>query len=388
LALPRKRWLLFVTASNGICTAELTPRLRPARFDDYQQIAALGSKYGLGKETYDEWTNLWLGNPVLPTVPDCPIGWVFESEDRRVVGHVANVPLAYQLGKQRLIACASRSLMVDPPYRSYSFQLLSEFFRQKSIDLYLATTVNAQAAKLYEVFRAVRVPAGTWNNSAFWITNYPGFSASALKMKDLPGAKALGYPTGAALWARDVMQGRFFKTRTKSIEPEFGTGFDDRFQVFWQELCERYPQRLLADRSRKALEWHFKPALAKNWIWTLTVSHGSQLTAYAIFQRQDNPDLGLIRMRLVDFQTLHDQNELLLPILSSALERCRQEHIHMLEASGFAAEKQKFIDSLSPCGRPLDAWRFLYKAAQPGLAERLKDPTAWDPSCLDGDASL
>jgi len=377
-----------VTTSNGVGIPESAPRLRQAELNDYQQIAALGSKYGLGKETYDEWAHLWVNNPVLPAVPDCPMGWVFESEDGRIVGHVANIPLGYQLGKQQLIACASRSLMVDPAYRSYSFQLLSEFFRQKQVNLFLATTVNARAARLYEVFRAVRVPAGTWNNSVFWITNYPGFTASALKMKDLPGAKGLSYPAAAGLWARDVLQGRFFKARSKSVEPDFGAGFDDRFQVFWQELCNRYPQRLLADRSRRALEWHFKPALAKNWIWTLTFSQGHELTAYAIFQRQDNPDLGLVRMRLVDFQTLHGQNELLLPMLCTALERCRQERIHMLEASGFAGEKQKFIDSLSPCRRNLDAWRFLYKAAQPELAERLKDPAAWDPSCLDGDASL
>jgi hypothetical protein len=206
-------------------------------------------------------------------------------------------------------------------------------------------------------------------------------------MKGLPGA-GLSYPTGVGLWARDVLQGRFFKTRGKSIEPDVCTRFDDRFQVFWQALCDRYPQRLLADRSREALEWHFKPASAKNWTWTLTLSQGSQLTAYAIFLRQDNPEYGLTRMRLVDFQTLNGQNELLRPLLCSALERCRKDRIHMLEASGFSAEKQSVIDSLSPCGRNLDAWRYLYKAAQPGLAERLKDPAAWDPSCLDGDASL
>jgi hypothetical protein len=378
---------VLVTTTNGIGSAESPPRLRKAEFNDYQQIAALGSQYGLGKETYEEWAHLWANNPVLRTVPDCPMGWVFEREDHQIVGHLANVPLAYQLGKQKLIACASRSVMVDPRYRSYSFQLLSQFFRQKQVDLFLATTVNAQATKLYEVFRALRVPAGTWDNSAFWITNYPGFAACAMKMKGLPGA-GLSYPTGVGLWARDVLQGRFFKTRGKSIEPDVCTRFDDRFQVFWQALCDRYPQRLLADRSREALEWHFKPASAKNWTWTLTLSQGSQLTAYAIFLRQDNPEYGLTRMRLVDFQTLNGQNELLRPLLCSALERCRKDRIHMLEASGFSAEKQSVIDSLSPCGRNLDAWRYLYKAAQPGLAERLKDPAAWDPSCLDGDASL
>jgi len=133
-----------VTTSNGICTTQSTPKLRQAGFDDYQQIAALGAPYGLGKEPYEEWAHLWANNPVFQAVPDWPMGWVLENEDHQIVGQLANVPLAYQLGKQKLIAGASRAVMVDPKYRTYSFQLLNQFFRQKKADLFLATTVNAQ----------------------------------------------------------------------------------------------------------------------------------------------------------------------------------------------------------------------------------------------------
>jgi hypothetical protein len=79
---------------------------------------------------------------------------------------------------------------------------------------------------------------------------------------------------------------------------------------------------------------------------------------------------------------------MLRPLLAAGLERCRRERIHMLEASGFADEKQTIIDSLSPCSRELDAWRYLYKTAQPALAAQLKDPGVWDPTCLDGDAAI
>ena len=373
--------------SNGVCSTQSAPQLRKAGFGDYQQIATLGFPYGLGNEPYDEWAHLWAENPVCRAVPDWPMGWVLENEAHQLVGHLANVPLAYQLGKQKLIAAASRAVMVDPRYRTYSFQLLNQFFRQKQADLFFATTVNAQTTKLYEVFRALRVPAGSWDKGSFWITNYPGFSASALKMKQLRAGTILSVPMGAALWARDVSAGRSPKTRRKIVEPDFCTAFDERFEHFWQELCERYPQRLLANRSRASLEWHFKHPLAKNWAWIVTLSQGSRLTAYATFLRQDNPVHGLTRIRLVDFQTLSGM-ELLKPLLSAALERCRRERIHMLEATGFPIEKQRVIESLSPHTRNLDAWRYFYKAAQPGLVEQLKDPAVWDPSALDGDASL
>jgi hypothetical protein len=378
----------LVTTSNTICSTQSAPKLRTTGLGDYQQIARLGLPYDLGKEPYDEWAHLWVNNPVFKVMPDWPMGWVLENEDGQLVGHLANLPLAYQLGTRKLIAGASRAVMVDPQYRTHSFQLLNQFFRQKQVDLFLATTVNSQATKLYEVFRALRVPAGTWDRSVFWITDYRGFSSSVLRMKELPGAGGLKYPASVGLWTRDVMQGRFFKVRGRSIEPDYCDRFDDRFDVFWKELCERQPQRLLANRSKAALEWHFKHTLAKGWTWILTLSEGMKLTAYAVFLRQDNPAHGLTRMRLVDFQTVTGDNEMLRPLLAAGLERCRRERIHMLEASGFADEKQTIIDSLSPCSRELDAWRYLYKTAQPALAAQLKDPGVWDPTCLDGDAAI
>jgi hypothetical protein len=365
-----------------------TVRFREFGFGDYERIATLSSQYGLGTETREEWAHLWANNPVSRAVPDWPMGWVFENQNSEIVGHLASVPLLYELGEQRLIACATRALVVETQYRNYSFQLLNQFFRQKEVDLFLATTVNASAVKLFEVFRALRVPIGTWDKAAFWITNYHGFRASLLKMQSLKAARVLKPLLPAGLLVQDTLRGRWWKTRTGSIEPESCTGFDERFESFWQELRKRYPNRLLANRSRAMLEWHFKPLLTKKGAWVLALSKHSALTAYAIFVRQDQPAHSLTRIRLVDFQSLRDDEELLRPLLCCALERCHQEGIHMLEAIGFPPEKQKVIDRLSPRWRKLDAWRYFYKAAKPALAERLRDAQSWDPSCFDGDASL
>jgi hypothetical protein len=363
-------------------------RFRELGFGDHERLATLSSQYGFRTETCEEWARLWTDNPVYQAVPDWPMGWVFENQNGEIVGHLANVPLLYELGEKRLIASATRALMVESQYRNYSLQLLNQFFRQKEVDLFLATTVNAHAIKLFEVFRALRVPVGTWDKAAFWITGYSGFCASVLTMQNLKAAKVLMPLLSAGLLVQDTLRGRWWKTRSGNVEPESCTGFDERFESFWQELRKRYPNRLLANRSRAMLEWHFKPLLTKKWAWVLALSTGSSLTAYAIFVRQDNPSHSLTRIRLVDFQSLGDDEELLRPLLCCGLERCRQEGIHMLEAVGFPPEKQKVLDRLSPRWRKLDAWRYFYKAAKPGLAESLRDPQSWDPSCFDGDASL
>src|SRR5207249_10920252 len=112
------------------------------------------------------------------------------------------------------------------------------------------------------------------------------------------------------------------------------------------------------------------------------------LLAYAIFHRQDNPRFRLIRMRLVDFQTLDKSPSLLLPMLSFALKRCRREGIHMLECMGPLPQQREPFQALRACERRLPSWLYFYWARNHKLAEGLADPNAWYPSWFDGDASL
>lgn len=363
-------------------------KFRQATFDDYDEIAPLATRYRLEPEDREDWVRLWANNPIYHQLPNWPIGWVFENEDRRIVAYIGNVPLLCEMGGQRLTVAASRAFVVDIPYRSYSLALLNQFFKQKRVDLFLNTTVNPEASKPHEVFRALRVPLGTWDEAAFWITEYRDFSASLLARKEFSGARWLGCPLSIGLWLRDGVKGRFWKTYCDGVEASFCSQFDERFEDFWQQLRHNFPRRLLANRSREMLEWHFKRPLENGKAWVLTVGKGSALAAYAIFLRRDNSAFSLKRMRLVDFQVLGGNAELLRSLIGHALARCRREGIHMLECIGFAPDKQRVIEALAPHRRKLSSWRYFYKATNRQLAQTLEDPGVWDPSCFDGDASL
>lgn len=378
----------LATTSSAGDNSKSGPRFRQARFEDHRQITELQARYGMEVETYETWVHLWAGNPACKDFPDWPIGWVLENEDSQVVGYVGNLPSLYELGNQRVVVTSTRGLVVDIGYRNYSLPLLSHFFNQRQVDLFLDTTVSAGALKAHEIFRAQRVPAGMWDRAFFWITNYGGFSASLLARKQVRCARGLRPPVSAGLFFRDVLEGRLLKTRRNGIEPMSCTSFDERFEDFWQKQRNTCSHRLLANRSQQMLDWHFKHPLAHDRAWVLTIGNAGGLAAYAIFLRQDNPVFSLTRMRLVDFQVLDGNTELLAPIICQALARCRQEGIHMLEAIGFAPDKQRIIDSLSPHQRALSSWRYFYKTGARELAESLKNPQVWDPSCFDGDASL
>src|SRR5580704_2358579 len=365
------------------------PRVRAATVEDYSQIASLASRYGLHLKGFENWKNLWLANPVYRQLHNWPMGWVLENEKMDVAGFIGNIPESYTLDNRTVLAAASHALVVDVPYRSHSLSLISRFYSQKNVDLFLSTTANAQASKAYEIFGARRVPLGTWDRSAFWVLNHRRFVASLLAMKDMPCANQLSYPIAAGLFLKDGISGVFHRRPHSNVKVAECSHFDSRFETFWDELQQRRSSVLLANRTRETLKWHFGAALSENHAWILTVSDGDRLLAYSVFFRQDSLRFGLKRVRLADFQWLDgDGDEFLAPMLSYALTICRRERAHMLETIGLPLKQQSVIDSLRPHRRDLPCWLYFYKTNDKCLAQTLAQPEAWDASYFDGDSSL
>lgn len=361
--------------------------IREACFGDYSRISALERRYGLVSKNYEEWKNLWVSNPVYNRARAWPIGWVLENEHKEIVGHIGSIPLGYEFEGRQLVAATSHALVVDSQYRAYSLSLVGYFFNQKNVDLFVDTTVNLSASKVHELFRARRVPAGAWDESSFWITDYPGFLKSVLIARGLGAIEPLVYPLSVGLQLKQTLSRWAFGQRN-SINISTCNTFDDRFDKFWHHLRSNRRHLLLAARSREVLEWHFRDALAQNRAWVVTVRNCSGIAAYAIFDRQDKAAIQLKRLRLADFQTLDGNNELLVPIVSWALEQCRNQGIHMLETIGFRPDKQRIVDELKPHRRKLSSWHYFYRTNDKELADKLQNAKVWDPCCFDGDASL
>lgn len=171
----------------------------------------------------------------------------------------------------------------------------------------------------------------------------------------------------------------------EGLDLEFQTGFDDRFDEFWEELKNENPDLLLAVRTREVLEWHFAYAILQNSLWVWTITRNSRLAAYAIFLKATK--FGVTRVTLVDFQALKGNASLLLPMISAALARCRKEGIHLLENPGLGFNESG-INQLAPYRVRTGSWCYFYKPANRELAQALSNPAAWAPSLYDGDASI
>jgi hypothetical protein len=367
------------------------PKLRVARFEDHAQIAPLVSKFDLNIESFPGWQHLWSENPSYREIQDrFPMGWVLENAQGAICGYLGNVPLDYELEGKKLLAATTRAWVVDTPYRSYSPLLLGTYFQQKNVDLFLSTTVNAQSAPAYSIFEGIPVPQGAWDRTLFWITNYRGFMESYFRQKGSAVAHGLSYPLSVGLFLRDQIKGSRIPVNRGALVVRSCPAFDERFDVFWEALRRRKSKILLGVRTREALAWHFKNSLQHNTAWIYAIEGDAGISSYAVFQRSDYRQIGLTRMRLVDFQCLDQERapELLRAMLSAASDRCRKESIHMLELVGPSPEVESCLKGTSPHGRPLSAWLYFYKAGSPALAQALKSQELWEPSLFDGDSSL
>lgn len=366
-------------------------KLREVRFEDYPQMAALVSKFDLHIESYPGWTHLWTNNPAYREIKDkFPMGWVLDNGEGAISGYLGNIPLNYELEGKKLLAATTRAWVVDTPYRTYSPLLLGTYFQQPNVDLFLSTTVNSQSAPAYSIFQGIPVPVGAWDRTLFWITHYQGFMESFLRTKGGAMAKPLSYPLSVGLFFRDQLKRNRLRGNGTTIRVLSCPSFDDRFEAFWTALRKKKHNLLLAVRSQEVLQWHFKFSLLQNTAWIYTVEGDSGLAAYSVFLRHDYPEVGLTRVRLADFQCLDQERapDLLTAMLQAAMDRCRQESIHMLEVVGLTPALEKRLERASPHQRALSNWLYFYRASNPLLAERLKNTNVWEPSLFDGDSTL
>ena len=375
------------------------PRLREARFEDYHQIAALESRFDLGVKPYDEWVHLWQGNPLYRELsPDWPIGWVLEDDEGKIVGSMGNIPLSFELNGRRILAASGRHWVAETEHRSTSILLLDTLIAQPKIDLYVNTTVSSVSVPPVTALGCSRMQVGIWDEVAYWITDYIGCLKSLLTGKN-PFALTFGQSwthvkaVGALL--SKIPSRQFSRTSIKTpvtagrdLEVTTCADFDDRFDIFWEDLKKSNPHTLLAVRSREFLSWHFKHAALGNRLWIATIEDGSRVIAYAIFLKTTNATTGLKQAKLVDYQALDGTQLMLGPFMSWALKRCRSEGIHILEHSGRWMEDGEFFEQAAPYRRKLPSWQYFYRVNNAALRPALSDKNAWAPSLFDGDATL
>lgn len=377
-----------IQSAQSKCRARA--QLREATLADYCQVAALQIRNGFEPYSPAQWTRYWRDNPTFRLAPcSWPIGWVLETNNGDIVGWMGNILTAYQFRGQWLFAASPSSWVVDRTHRGFGWKLLNRMLQQKNIDLFIASNISSVSEPFAGHVGFSKVPVGQWDLSEFWITNHRGFAKVILEKEYVPAARLAAWLVSAGLHGWSLLKkDHVVRRRHSPFEVAPCSSFDGRFDRFWENLQNENEDVLLAARSKEILEWHFRSGLKDGNVWVLTSFQGNRLTAYAIFDRQDNPLNALRRVRLVDFQCAKGAEKTIVSALGWMLEYCQQQQIHVLEVNGSWLRRRRLPRIAAPYERKMPSWRFYYKAVDQAISVALNRAQAWAPSSFDGDASL
>lgn len=364
---------------------------RDVQFSDFEAVASLKKRWGLRKDSLENWHRLWRDNAAVSTAKSpLSMGWVLEAEGK-IVGYSGSIPLLYHYGTQPLIAATGHGLVVEPAYRVRSIGLLASFYHQKNIDLFLITTAIPTVGSLSKIFRAKVVPQRDYDMVLFWILNAQRFAMAVIKKFGINGEIGRLVSLVGALALRTEMT-----MRTRSSEPnlrkshvtaievhEIGADFDG----LWQRKLMEKPT-LLADRSATSLRWHFTiPGSERKTIVLCCHSHG-HLAGYAVVQNVTDEKSGLQRSIMADMLVEEDDPELVQTLLVEAYWRARASGSHVFEVLGFPQNIRQIMKHGKPYFRKYPACPFFYKAKDEILQQILANEYAWYANAFDGDTTL
>ncbi len=355
-------------------------RLRTATFADAEAIAQLHKRNGMGDLDPVAWRNQWEAYPFAAEFRNIAIGWILETDTGRAVGYLGNVHMLYDLGGRAVKGAIAAAWMVDAGHRNMSLRLLTAFYKQDDVDLFLNVSANPTTARLLTAMKVPRIPIPGYDVPCFWAARPQAFAEAALRKRGIPGASVLARPAGIVLTARDVLlrSGRGHVAAAVSRL----SGFDGRFDSFWLSL-RAGPPRLRAVRTRAVLEWRFGAQLRGGRAAVVAASQGGTLSGYAVLVRRQSPELGMDAYDVADLQAIQDNPTTIRDLLLASVSIAREDGMDAVKFLTGTPAKRAPADELRPYTYRLGHWQLYYKVESAELKNVLSMADAWDVSLFD-----
>jgi len=371
-------------------TAPMSVKQREVQFSDFESVAALKERWGLGTDSWENWCRLWGQNPAIAVAKSrLSMGWVLETE-RGIVGYQGSIPLLYSFGGRTLVAATGTGLVVEPAYRARSIGLLASLYRQPGVELVLITSAIPSVGEVSKALRAQALPQHDYDTVLFWVLDPREFANAVATTLGFEGATATAATLLGSLVLRTEMRSR--RRRVRSI-PQLSVteiplkDIGDEFQALWQRKVSEKP-RLMADRSPHCLRWHFTIPGSPSTTAVLCCHRLGRLMGYAIVRHMIDRRTGKRRCLLADILVEQDDSRVIASLLEAAYANAVTSGDLVLEVVGLPRNVRQVFMSRNPYRRKYPAPPFFYKVRDQGLAQTLIDENAWYASAFDGDTTL
>lgn len=376
-------------------TVSPQPVLRDAHLDDALAVTAFLVRMGLVMPEGDEavrahWEGLWRSNPALAAHrPEPALGWVLEDQGR-IVGFFGNIPQVSWFRGERIRVSSARAWAVDEAFRSETPRLCEAFFGQKGADLVLISSANAPAGKRCLEFGGARMPQPDYDQILYWVLDASRFLRAGFRKKGRGRTAAwFGGALGAlALNAKMRLGGRRPFAPLESVTIARIDEIDDAFDDLWRRKLKESSDRLLACRDAGTLRWYFGLSRGAADSRVVCCRRNGRLEGYAVLVRDDNPAIGLARLKIADLLVAGDDGKVVDALLTAAFEYGLAKRCHVLELIGLPPGLRARALTHKPYRRPMATFPFFYKALDAALAEPLASAEGWYVTAFDGDTQL
>jgi hypothetical protein len=366
-------------------------KVREASFSDFNAVAALKQRWGLGADSFENWERLWRQNPALTdSKSNRPIGWVLEANGV-VVGYLGNISLLCRYGDRTLTAATSHGLVVEPSYRAVALSLVATFFRQKAVDLFISTSAIESVGKIALAFKSSAVPQPDYDTVLFWVLQPRPFAQALMKKLQLKSAasRAGGILTSIAVGADKILRQRWPRPSSRVFEMKEISVHDigDDFQSLWLEKSNQ-ASRVFTNRSPAALKWHYLIPGDRGVVRVICGYQNEELVGYAVVRSDLDEESGLNKSLIADLIARRDDPEIIRALCVAAYKHAKSIGSDILEVAGFPPGIRNVFWQWNPYRRKLPSCPYYFKAADPALQQALSSATAWYACPFDGDATL
>jgi hypothetical protein len=377
-------------AGRAVEERPLAVKLREVQFSDFEGVAALKGRWGLGKDTRDNWFRLWRQNPAMAVAQSrLTMGWVLETE-QGIVGYQGSIPLLYRFGDRTLVAATGTNLVVEPAYRARSMGLLASFYRQPGVELVLITTAIPSVGKLSKALGAHALPQHDYDTVLFWVLDPHAFAKAVAMRLGFKGGPAAAATLLGSLVLRTEMRVRGSRLRPTApprVNEIAVKDIGDEFQALWARKIGEKP-RLMAERSPLCLRWHFTiPGTASPPV-VLCCHRSERLIGYAVLRHSIDRRTGMRKCQLADMVAEQDDTSVIASLLEAAYANAVAAGDHVFEVMGLPPNIRQIFMSRNPHHRAYPAFPFFYKTTDHKLAQALADENVWYATAFDGDTTL
>ena len=362
--------------------------LRPATLADVERVAALLREVAFKPRSEAGWRWLFQENPaVRRRDPPPEMGWVLDR-DGAIDGYVGNVHLDYVLDGKPLRVATDNSYYVRSDARGESTRLMSTFFRQPGVDLFLNTTANHASSAVYLLFKALAPEDASLSEGLIWIAD------DRIAVRDALAKCGMGKPLGGGLaglaaplsTVARAIAGFAKPPRDRasgSVEKLLPSELDSRFDSLWERIAAA--PGLKVRRDAATLRWYFSDPDVGGNPTIFATGDAEGLEGYAAVAQHCPPGTVTTQLRILDFVLRPGAEHAGLTLLTRVLVHAREVKAGLVYCPPIGSALSAELKLLRPYVLRHKRTSHLLRAVRSVKTADLVRPGVWQATALDGD---